>query len=218
MAGEIPDLVAQAREGTGKGAARASRRRGMVPGVVYGGGADPMPIEMPFNELLTKLKAGRFMATLWNLKVEGQDDVRVIARDVQRDVVKDLPTHVDLMRLRRSSKVNLYIQVQFEGEATAPGIKKGGVLTVVRPEVELRVTAGDIPERLVADVSKMEIGDTLTISDIALPEGARPTIDRDFVIANLQPPSGLASQKDEDEDEVAADEVPAIEVDDDAAD
>ena len=206
MAGEIPDLVAQAREGTGKGAARASRRRGMVPGVVYGGGVDPLPIEMPFNDLLVKLKAGRFMAQLWNLKVEGQEDVRVIARDVQRDVVKDLPTHVDLMRLRRTSKVNLYIQVEFTGEEEAPGIKKGGVLTVVRPEVELRVTAGDIPEKLVADVSKMEIGDTLTITDIALPDGARPTIDRDFVIANVSPPSGLASQKD-DEDEVTETEV-----------
>ena len=212
MAGEIPDLVAQAREGTGKGAARASRRRGMVPGVVYGGGSDPLPIEMPFNDLLKKLRAGRFMAQLWNLKVEGQEDVRVIARDVQRDVVKDLPTHVDLMRLRRTSKVNLYIQVTFEGEAGSPGAKQGGVLTVVRPEVELRVTAGEIPERLVADVSKMEIGDTLTISDIALPAGAKPTIDRDFVIANMQPPSGLASQKDDDEDEPAADEVPTTEM------
>ena len=207
MAGEIPDLVAHARTGTGKGAARASRRKGMVPGVVYGGGADPQPIEMPFNALLTKLRAGRFMAQLWNLKIEGQEDVRVIARDVQRDVVKDLPTHVDLMRLRRSSRVSLYIQIEFTGEETCPGIKKGGVLTVVRPEVELRVTAGDIPEKLVANVSQMEIGDTLTISQIQMPAGARPTIDRDFVIANVQPPSGLASQKDEEEDEVTETEV-----------
>ena len=206
MAGEIPDLVAHARTGTGKGAARASRRRGMVPGVVYGGGADPQPIEVPFNELFKKLKAGRFMATLWNLKVEGQEDVRVIARDVQRDVVKDLPTHLDLMRLRRTSKVNLYIQVEFEGEDDCPGIRKGGVLTVVRPEVELRVTAGDIPEKLTATVKGLEIGDTITISDIDLPAGAKPTIDRDFVIANISPPSGLASQKDEDE-EVAETEV-----------
>ena len=207
MAGEIPDLVAHARTGTGKGAARASRRNGMVPGVVYGGGADPLPIEMPFNDLLKKLRAGRFMAQLWNLKVDGQEDVRVIARDVQRDVVKDLPTHVDLMRLRRTSRVSLYIHIEFEGEDSCPGIRKGGVLTIVRPEVELRVTAGDIPEKLVADVSRMEIGDTLTISQIALPEGARPTIDRDFVIANLQAPSGLASQQDEDDAEPPETEV-----------
>ncbi|UWQ20867.1 50S ribosomal protein L25/general stress protein Ctc [Jannaschia sp. W003] len=200
MAGEIPDLVAHARTGTGKGAARASRRRGMVPGVVYGGGADPVAIEVPFNELLKKLRAGRFMAQLWNLKVEGQDDVRVIARDVQRDVVKDLPTHLDLMRLRRTSRVSLYIPVEFVGFEGSKAARAGGVLTAVRPEVELRVTAGDIPEKIVADVSEMEIGDTLHISDIALPEGTRPTIDRDFVIANMQAPSGLASQKDEDDE------------------
>ena len=206
MAGEIPDLVAMARTGTGKGAARQARREGMVPGVVYGGGADPMPIQIPFNDLLKKLKAGRFRSTLWNLKVEGQDDVRVICRDVQRDVVKDLPTHLDLMRLRRTSKVNLFIQVEFEGVDGAPGSKKGGVLTVVRPEVELRVTAGEIPEKIVVDCSQMEIGDTLHISDVTLPEGAKPTIERDFVLANMQPPSGLASQKD-DEDEVTETEV-----------
>ena len=179
----------------------------MVPGVVYGGGADPLPIEVPFNDLLKKLKAGRFMATLWNLKVEGQDDVRVIARDVQRDVVKDLPTHLDLMRLRRTSRVSLFIPVEFVGQDESKAIRAGGVLTVVRPEVELRVTAGDIPEKLVANVADMAIGDTLTISQIEMPEGARPTIDRDFVVANMQPPSGLASQKDDDDDEVTETEV-----------
>ena len=199
MAGEIPDLVAHARTGTGKGAARQSRRRGMVPGVVYGGGSDPMPIEVPFNELLKRLKAGRFMATLWNLKVEGEEDVRVIARDVQRDVVKDLPTHIDLMRLKRTSRVSLYIPVEFEGEDEAPGLKAGGVLSVVRQEVELRVTAGDIPEKLVVSVAGLEIGDNVSISDVTLPEGTRATIDRDFTIATIAPPSGLASQKDEDE-------------------
>jgi large subunit ribosomal protein L25 len=200
MAGEIPDLVAHARTGTGKGAARQARRDGMVPGVVYGGGADPMPIQIPFNELLKKLKAGRFRSTLWNLKIEGQEDVRVICRDVQRDVVKDLPTHLDLMRLRRTSKVNLYIPVEFVGVDGSPGDKQGGVLTVVRQEVELRVTAGDIPQKITVDCSAMKIGDTVTISDADLPEGVRPTIDRDFVLANMQPPSGLASQKDDEEE------------------
>lgn len=131
MAGEIPDLVAEPRAGTGKGAARQARRDGYVPGVVYGGGADPQPIQIKFNELLRRLKAGRFMATLFNLKVEGQEDVRVICRNVQRDVVKDLPTHLDLMRLRRTSKVNLFIPVEFINEGAAPGIKKGGVLTEI---------------------------------------------------------------------------------------
>ena len=214
MADEIPDLIAQERTGTGKGAARQVRRDGDVPGIVFGGDKDPLPIRLPFNELMKRLKAGRFKSTLFNLKVEGQEDVRVICRDVQRDIVKDLPTHVDFMRLRRASKINLFIPVEFVGEDVAPGIKRGGVMTYVRPEVELIVTAGDIPEKLVADVSKMKIGDTLTISAITLPDGTKPTIDRDFVICNITAPSGLAASEDEDdEDEVAADEVPAGAVD-----
>ncbi|WP_375689106.1 50S ribosomal protein L25/general stress protein Ctc [Pseudooceanicola sp. LIPI14-2-Ac024] len=202
MAGAIPDLIAQERTGTGKGAARQARRDGLVPGVVFGGDKEPLPINLPFNDLLKKLRAGRFKSTLFNLKVDGHEDVRVICRDVQRDVVKDLPTHVDFMRLRRTTKINLFIHVEFEGEEQCPGLRKGGVLTVVRPEVELVVTAGDIPEQIVADISAMNIGDTLTISDITLPEGAKPTIDRDFVIANISAPSGLRSSgADEDEGE-----------------
>ena len=203
MAKEIPDLVAEERAGTGKGAARAARRAGMVPGVVYGGDADPLSIQIPFNVLLKKLKAGKFKSTLWNLKVEGQEDVRVICRDVQRDVVKDLPTHLDLMRLRRTSEINLFIPVEFINEDTCPGIKKGGMLVVVRPEVELVVTAGDIPEKITVDLANAAIGDVITISSIELPKGARPTIDRDFVIANIAAPGGISAA---DEDEEGGDE------------
>ena len=200
MAGEIPDLQVQERTGTGKGAARQARRDGLVPGIVYGGGTDPLPISIPFKVLLKRLKQGRFMATLFNLKVEGHEDVRVICRNVQRDVLKDLPTHFDLMRLRRSSKVNLFIPVEFLNEETAPGMKKGGVLTVVRPEVELRVTADDIPEKITIDLAGKDIGDVLTISGVTLPDGAKATIDRDFVIANISAPSGLKSTGVDDED------------------
>ena len=199
MAGKIPDLEAIERTGTGKGAARQARRDGMVPGVAYGGGIDPLPIQIPRNELLKRLKAGRFMSTLFNLKVEGHEDVRVICRDVQRHVVKDLPTHLDLMRLRRSSQINLFIPIEFTNEDIAPGIKQGGVLTIVRPEIELIVTAGDIPEKIEIDLSALNIGDVITISSVSLPEGAKPTIDRDFVIANISAPSGLAAAADEEE-------------------
>ena len=201
MAGEIPDLEALERTGTGKGAARQSRRDGMVPGIVFGGDVDPLPIQIPFNVLLKRLHAGRFKSTLFNLKVDGHDDVRVICRDVQRDVVKDLPTHVDFMRLRRTTKINLYIPVEFINEEAAPGIKRGGMLTVVRPEVELVVTAGDIPEKITVDLSGLKIGDIVHISDVTLPEGAKPTIDRDFVIANISAPSSLASSDNEDDGE-----------------
>ena len=207
MAGKIPDLHAEVRTGTGKGAARQARREGNVPGIVYGGGTDPLPINLEFNPLLTRLRAGRFLSTLFNLKVPGQDDVRVICRGVQRDVVKDLPTHVDFMRLKRTTRINLFIHVTFEGHEEAPGLKRGGTLVVVRPEVELEVTAGDIPDHITVDLTGKEIGDVIHINDVALPEGAKPTIDRNFVIANLAAPSGLRSSGAEDEAE--GEEAPA---------
>ena len=209
MAGEIPDLEVQVRTGTGKGADRQARRAGMVPGIVFGGDVDPLPIQLDFNKLLTMLRKGRFKATLFNMKVEGHDDVRVICRDVQRHVVKDLPTHVDFMRLKRTTKINLFINVEVTGEDDCPGLRKGGTLNLVRPEVELVVTAADIPESLVIDISALEIGDNLTISDVKLPAGAKPVIDRDFVIAQVSAPSALISaggDDDEAEGEVAAEE------------
>ncbi|SMX46086.1 50S ribosomal protein L25/general stress protein Ctc [Maliponia aquimaris] len=206
MAGEIPDLKALERTGTGKGAARQARRAGMVPGIVFGGEKEPLPIQIPFNVLLKRLKQGRFKSTLFNLQVEGQEDVRVICRDVQRDVVKDLPTHVDFMRLRRTTKVTLYIPVEFINEDEAPGLRRGGVLTVVRPEVELLVTAGDIPEKITVDLTGLKIGDIVHINDVTLPEGTKATIDRNFVIANISAPSGLQSQDNEAAEEAAADE------------
>jgi len=206
MAGEIPDLVAEVRTGTGKGAARQARRDHLVPGIVYGGGADPLPVNFKYNYLIAKLKAGRFLSTLFNLKVEGQEDVRVICRAVERDVVKGLPTHVDLMRLRRTSRINLFIPVEFINRESCVGLKRGGTLTVVRPEVELNVLAGDIPEKLVVDLDGLKIGDTITISAITLPQGTKPTIDRDFVIANITAPRALAAADDEDEAEAATEE------------
>lgn len=197
MAGKIPDLSADIRTGTGKGAARQARRAGNVPGIVYGGGIDPLPIQIPFNALLKRLKAGRFLSTLFNLKVAGHDDVRVICRNVQRDVVRDLPTHLDLMRLKRDTRLAIFISVTFINEEECPGLKQGGVLTVVRNEVELSVIAGDIPEEIVIDLAAMEIGDVAHISEVDLPSGARPTIDRDFVIANISAPTVLLAEDDE---------------------
>lgn len=208
MVGQVPDFEATLRTDTGKGAARQARRDGLVPGVVYGGGEDPIAINVPFNVLFKKLKAGRFLSTLFNLKVEGHDDVRVICRNVQRHVVKDLPTHLDFMRLKRTTKINLFIGVDFINEDECPGLKKGGILTVVRNEVELMVTAGDIPESITVDLAGLEVGDTITISSVDLPAGAKATIDRDFVIANIQAPSSLTSAENEDEDGAEAEAAP----------
>ncbi len=197
MAKEIPDLVAEARAGTGKGAARQARREGKVPGIVYGDHKEPVAVAFDFNNLLTKLRAGRFMSTLWNLKVDGRDDVRVICRAVQKDVVKDLPIHIDFMRLRRTSKVNLFSPVEFIGQENCPGLRKGGTLVTVRPEVELVVTAGDIPDPITVDLSNHEVGDSIHIDEVDLPAGAKPTIDRNFVIAHIAAPAALRSSDDE---------------------
>lgn len=197
MAGEIPDLVAEVRTGTGKGAARQARRGGNVPGIVYGGGVDPLPINIEFNSLLRRLRAGRFKQTLFNLRVGGQDDVHVICRNVQRDVVRDMPTHLDLLRIGDSTRINLFIHVTFENHDKAPGIKRGGALTIVRPEVELEVTAGDIPDHITVDLTGRDINDVIHINDVELPPGATPVIKRNFVIANITPPSGLAVADEE---------------------
>jgi large subunit ribosomal protein L25 len=198
---ETSVLEAVARPGTGKGAARQARREGLVPGVVYGGGEPPVSIKVKSNELIKELKAGKFLARLITLKVDGQD-TRVICRGVQRDVVKDLPIHVDFLRLSERSRINLYIPVEFLDRDKCKGIRRGGVLQVVRPEVELVVTAGEIPEKLVASLAGLDINDTIHISNVTLPEGTRPTItDRDFVIANITAPSGLKARGTEGEDE-----------------
>jgi large subunit ribosomal protein L25 len=195
---EAPVLEAVARAGTGKGAARSARREGLVPGVIYGGGEAPVAINVKFNELLKKLKAGKFLSTLLNVKVDGVD-TRVICRGVQRDVVKDLPVHVDFLRLSERSRINLFIPIEFINHELSPGLKKGGVLIETRNEIELVVTAGSIPEKIVVDLSGTNIHDTIHISNVTLPAGSRPTIsDRDFAVASIQPPSGLsAAEEDE---------------------
>lgn len=193
MAREIPNLQAEVRTGTGKGAARQARRAGNVPGIVYGGGKEPLPISMNFHALLKRLRQGRFLQTLFALQVEGQPDAHVICRSVQRDVVRDLPTHVDFLRIDDKSRINLFIHVNFINHEASPGLKRGGTLTVVRHEVELEVLAGDIPEHITVDLTGRQIGDVIHIRDIDLPRGTRPTVERNFAVANVTAPSGLVS-------------------------
>jgi len=197
---ELPTIEATARAGVGKGAARQARREGFVPGVIYGAGEDPTAINIKQNVLLKSLQAGRFLSTLLNLKVDGKD-TKVICKAVQRDIVRDLPTHADFQRLSDRSRISLFIPVEFANHEESPGLKRGGMLTVVRPEVELRVTAGSIPEKLTVDLTGLNLNDTVKISDITLPKGTRPTImDRDFMIASISVPRGLAASDDDDED------------------
>ena len=195
--GDNLSLSATLREGVGKGAARDARRNNLVPGIIYGGSEEPLSINVKFNELLKKLNAGRFMSTLINLTVEGKT-IQVICRDIQKHIVKDLPTHLDFMRLSKTARIKLFIPVVFINQDICKGIKRGGVLTVVRPEVELLVNAMEIPSALEVDIKDFEVGDTITISNIGLPSGTETTIKgRDFVIANIQAPSGLKSSENE---------------------
>jgi large subunit ribosomal protein L25 len=207
---EMPVIEATTREGVGKGAARAARRDGFVPGVVYGGGKDPVAINIKHNVLLKALRAGKFLSTLINLQVDGTDN-RVICRGVQRHVVKDLPIHADFLRLSERSRINLMIPVEFENEEEAPGLRKGGVLTVVRNEIELKVRANNIPDHIAVDLTGLEIGDTVKISDITLPAGTATTItERDFMIANISAPSVLLTKEEEEAAEAAEAEEAAL--------
>lgn len=196
-------LPVSVREGVGKGAARAARREGYVPAVVYGGGQDPVPLNIRQNELLKALKRGKFLTSLLDLDL-GEQKIRVVPREVQRDVVLDLPTHVDFLRLSDATRIKLFIAVEFINHADCPGLKRGGVLNVVRHEVELNVRAGDIPEKITVDLAGAKVGDSLHISAVELPKDVTPVInDRDFTIATIAAPSGLAAGDDEEETEEA---------------
>ncbi|MEM6944410.1 MAG: 50S ribosomal protein L25/general stress protein Ctc [Pseudomonadota bacterium] len=207
------ELEVTRRAGTGKGAARTARREGLVPGVIYGGGKDPETINVRHNVLLKQLKAGSFLARLIKLKFEGEDgEQTTICRAVQRDIVRDLPTHVDFLRLSERSRISLAIPVDFTNHEASPGIKKGGVLTVVRSEIELKVRASDIPEKVTVDLTGLAIGDTVKISNVTLPGGATPTItDRDFMIANISAPRALVASDDDEEGADGAEEAAAEE-------
>ena len=196
-------LSVEVRERTGKGGARDARRNGMVPGVLYGGGQDPVAISLKKNEVIKGLNSGKLLGHMLDLDHEGKKQ-SVICQDIQFHPVSDMPEHMDLYRVDAKQVISVEVSVHFVGEEKSPGLKKGGTLNVVRHEVELNVPAGQIPEFLTADVSALEIGDNVKISDINLPEGAEPTItDRDFTIATIASRGGaVESSTDEDGDEV----------------
>jgi large subunit ribosomal protein L25 len=173
------------RERTGTGGARQTRREGMVPGILYGGDKAPVAISTSAKDLLRLIRSGKFLAHMIDLRY-GDESQAVIPRDVQWDPVSDLPVHFDLYRVEEGSVISVDVPVHFKNQDTCPGIKKGGTLNVVRHTVGLDVPAGSIPEELVIDLAKAEIGDVIHISAVRLPDGARPTIrDRDFTVATI---------------------------------
>jgi len=182
---KIIKLKATARGGAGKGAARAVRRQGLVPGVVYGDKKEPQNISFAYNELQPHVNTGRFMSTLVDLEVDGTV-VRAIPRDIQFEPVRDFISHVDFLRLGKGARIHVEVPVHFKNHMESPGIKKGGVLNIVRHEIEVTCPADAIPEHFVVNLEGLEIGRSVHISAVKLPEGVKPTIlNRDFTICTV---------------------------------
>jgi len=192
----ISTLSASARDRVGKGSARAARREGLVPAVIYGDKKDPLSIAIIERDLGKLIKPG-FFSHLIDITVAGEKH-RVLPRDLQLHPVSDRALHVDFLRVSATSELAVEVTVEFINEEDCPGLRRGGVLNVVRHEVEVYCLATNIPEKIVIDLSGLEIGDSVHISAVTLPEGVRPTIDRDFTIATIAAPT-LATEKTDDE-------------------
>lgn len=183
MTGTI--LNVEAREGTGTGSARAVRREGKVPGIIYGGSKEPLAVSAKENELLKSIRSGKFVAHMVEIDVNGETQT-VIPKAIQWHPVTDRPVHFDLYRVDADAIITVAVPVHFKDQEACPGLKKGGVLNVVRHEVSLDVQAGKIPEEITISLKGLEIGHVVHVSNIKLPAGARPHVtDRDFTIATL---------------------------------
>lgn len=179
------ELAAQARPRSGKGAARQARREGRVPGVIYGDNQPAETISLEFNELFKQFMKGQFTSTLLSVNVDGKK-IFVLPRDVQLDPVKDIPLHVDFQRVSPTSRVRVAVPVHFINEGLSPGLKRGGVLNIVRHEIEVFAPATAIPKFFEVNLEGLEIGRSVHISAVKLPEGVRPTItNRDFTVATI---------------------------------
>jgi large subunit ribosomal protein L25 len=182
---ETIELKAWARGRTGKGGARATRREGLIPGVLYGDKKDPENIAVDYRTISQQLHTGHFQSTIFTLDVDGTK-TRVIPRGVQLDPIRDFPIHVDLMRIGKDALVTVDVPVRFLNEGASPGLKRGGVLNIVRHDIAVRCPADAIPDHFEVDLTGLEIGDSVHISGIALPKGVRPTITgRDFTVATI---------------------------------
>ena len=192
---EMQQLTAEPRAGTGKGPSYRVRTKGHVPAIVYGGNGAPEPVSVERHALERFTGTGTFLTTLFMLDVGG-NKTRVIPRDLQLDPVSDRPVHVDFMRLPEGARVKLAIPVRFKGQESSPGLKRGGVLNIVRHEVELLCPADAIPEFLEGDLSTLDIRDSLHISAFELPEGVVPLVrERDFTVASIVAPTSVIEEQ-----------------------
>lgn|SRR5690625_1643439 len=193
-------IPAELRERAGKGAARAARRAGLVPAVIYGDGKDATPISIEMRVMKRELNRAGFFTRIFEIEA-GEKKQSVLARDVQMHPIKDEPLHIDFLRVSATSRVNVAVPVQFLNEEDSVGLRRGGVLNVVRHDVELECPANAIPDFIEIDVLKADIGDSLHISHVKLPEGVEPVIkDRDFTIATIVAPSAVKSEAAEGEE------------------
>jgi large subunit ribosomal protein L25 len=198
---EAYELKAEARERVGKGSAREVRRNGKVPAVIYGDKQPPLAIALSYKDIYYKIHGGGFMTTIATIDVDGKK-VQVLPKDYQLDPVRDFPMHVDFLRVGKDTEVNVEVPVHFINEEKSPGLKRGGVLNIVRHEVELHCPATAIPEFITVDLAGTDIGDSIHISAVMLPEGAKPVIaDRDFTIATIV---GAAAARSEEEEAAGA--------------
>jgi large subunit ribosomal protein L25 len=202
---EALTLPAELRERAGKGASRALRREGRVPAVIYGGNEDPVAIHVEARELIRQLNTGHFMNSIVMIEVGG-NKVRTLPKDVALHPVTERPVHADFLRLARDAKIQVAVPVVFVNEDASPGLRRGGVLNVVRHELDLVCESDKIPDDITIDVTGLDVGDAIHISHVTLPEGSESAIiDRDFTIATIVAPSALkqAERAEGEEDEAA---------------
>jgi len=203
------ELKASVRDRVGKGAARELRRNGLVPAVIYGDKKPPLSIAVSYKDTFRKIHDGGFLSRIITVEVDGEKH-RVIPKDYQLEPVRDFLVHVDFLRVGKNSTLVVEVPVHFTNEEKSPGLKRGGVLNIVRHAVEVTVPADRIPEHFEIDLSEVDVGDSIHISAVSLPEGVVPTItDRDFTIATIAAPSALRSaegESSEEEEEEAGEE------------
>ena len=188
-------LTAETRERGGKGASRELRREGRVPAVVYGGKEEPLMIHVEEKLLMKQLMTGHFMNSVVMIDVGGKT-IRTLPKDVAFHPVKDRPIHADFLRIAKDAKVTVAVPVVFANEEASPGLKRGGVLNIVRHELEIACDADKIPDEITIDVTGFDVGDSIHISNVTLPKGAESAIaDRDFTIATIVAPSAMKSSE-----------------------
>ncbi len=190
----VKELKATSRPRAGKGAARAERRAGRVPGVIYGDSKPPIAISLDHAELRQRIYAGRFLTTIHEIEVEGEKH-RVIPRDFQLDPLRDAPIHVDFMRLGEGATIRVSIPVHIVNAETSPGVKRGGTVNIVTHAIAVRTPADRIPSAIDVDVSNLDLAHSLHLSDITLPEGVKAVAGRDLTLVTIVAPSGYIEEQ-----------------------